>query len=298
MKVLISFFVLIVNLGVLFSQAPVIKSIKAKGAEFHYVEKGGDEPVILLHGGIGDLRSWDSQVAEFSKSFRVISYSRRFHYPNQNPPPRKSFSVFTEADDLYHLMRALKIRRAHLVGASIGAFVALAFAIEHPEMVSSLVLGEPPLHQLVRSRPGGEEIYKSFLTDLGPVKDAFLQGDDRDAMGKFLGVMGRKMDSLPPKAVANIMQNARAVREISLATEPFPAITRGKLAKLKIPVLIVTGEETVRIHRIVDEQLVLMIPKSRHVLISKSGHGAQVENPSEYNAAVLTFLSQVRSVKN
>ena len=100
--------------------------INANGIDFHYIEKGQGEPLILLHGGVGDHRAWDAQVEEFSKNYRVIAYSRRFHYPNKNPLTDKYRAVQTEAEDLKHfLQRKLKLKRIHLVGTSYGAFTAL-----------------------------------------------------------------------------------------------------------------------------------------------------------------------------
>lgn len=59
--------------------------IRVHGVELHYIEQGQEEPVILLHGGQGDYRSWESQIKAFSQHYRVISYSRRYNYPQRQP---------------------------------------------------------------------------------------------------------------------------------------------------------------------------------------------------------------------
>jgi pimeloyl-ACP methyl ester carboxylesterase len=59
--------------------------IVVHGVELHYIEQGKGEPLILLHGGQGDYRSWEPQIKAFSQFYRVISYSRRSNYPNNNP---------------------------------------------------------------------------------------------------------------------------------------------------------------------------------------------------------------------
>jgi hypothetical protein len=59
--------------------------IHVNNVELHYIEQGQGEPLILLHGGLGDYRSWGPQMKFLSPQFRVISYSRRYHYPNNNP---------------------------------------------------------------------------------------------------------------------------------------------------------------------------------------------------------------------
>src|SRR5215210_4932797 len=117
-----------------------LAKIRVRGVELHYIEEGRGEPLILLHGGQGDYRSWEPQIKAFSRQYRVISYSRRYHYPNSNPLIAENHSAYVEADDLAAFVRKLKLRRVHLVGTSIGAFTALMLAVKHPEMVRSLVL--------------------------------------------------------------------------------------------------------------------------------------------------------------
>src|SRR5947208_13981117 len=74
--------------------------IRVRGVELHYIEQGQGEPLILLHGGQGDYRSWEPQMKVLSKQYRVISYSRRYLYPNNNLITAKYRSAYTEADDL------------------------------------------------------------------------------------------------------------------------------------------------------------------------------------------------------
>jgi pimeloyl-ACP methyl ester carboxylesterase len=142
--------------------------------ELHYVEQGKGEPVIFLHGGSGDYRAWEPQLKAFSPNYHVISYSRRYSYPNQNPVLAKNHSAYVEADDLAALINKLKLGRVHLVGVSYGAFTALALALKRPELVRSLVLAEPPVHQLIRDTPSGEAVYQEFMANVWkPAAEAF-----------------------------------------------------------------------------------------------------------------------------
>src|SRR5678815_5162286 len=71
--------------------------IRVRGVELHYIEQGQGEPLILLHGGLGDYRSWEPQIKLLSRQYRVISYSRRYHIPNNNPFISKYHTAYTEA---------------------------------------------------------------------------------------------------------------------------------------------------------------------------------------------------------
>ena len=215
--------------------------IRVRGVELHYIEEGQGEPLILLHGGQGDYRSWGPQIKAFSRHYRVISYSRRYHYPNHNPLTAKYHSAYTEADDLAALIRKLKLGRVHLVGTSIGAFTALALAVKHPGTVRTMVLAEPPVHQWVKGTPGGTAAYSEFITTIQePAAKAFEAGDDKGAMRIFVDAFAGagRFDTLPPAGLAAVMQNSRFFRALSLSSDPYPNLSKDKVKRLTMPVLI------------------------------------------------------------
>ena len=297
MKVILLLLIIPVLFGKSFGQNPLepIK-ITANGVDLHYIEKGQGEPLVLLHGGVGDYRSWDLQIEEFSKNYRVISYSRRYHYPNKNTLDSKYKTALTEAEDLAAFLRELKLERVHLVGHSYGGFTALIFAVKHPRSVRSLVLSEPPAHQLIRDLPDGETIYQEFLNALKPMVEAFERGDDKEAMSIFNGLMGRRLDKLPPPVAEAIMQNALAIKAINASSDPFPKISKKKLRRLQIPALIISTENPIKIHKLVNQELVRLIPNAKEQIIPNSGHAVARENPRVYNETVLKFLANVSNV--
>jgi pimeloyl-ACP methyl ester carboxylesterase len=293
--------------------------IRVNGVELHYIAQGQGEPLILLHGGQGDYRSWEPQMKVLSPRFRVISYSRRYHYPNNNPLTAKYHSAYTEADDLAALIRKLGLGRVHLVGTSIGAFTALVLAVKHPELVRSLVLAEPPVHQWVRNSPNGAAAYKEFMANIWePAAAAFKIGDEYGTMGtmgprgttteiatrtgtelamRILvdGFAGRgTFDRLPPQARAAAMQNSRFFKANTLSSDPFPNLSKARVARLRIPVLIITGENTITIHKLVNEELARLLPKAEQVIIPNAGHGSPRENPQAFNEALLRFFASQR----
>jgi non-heme chloroperoxidase len=272
--------------------------IRVRGVELHYIEQGQGEPLILIHGGQGDYRSWEPQMKAFSLRYRVISYSRRYNYPNNNPLTAKNHSAYVEADDLAAFIRKLKLGRVHLVGTSIGAFTALVLAVKHPQMVRSMVLAEPPVHQWVRDTPDGAAEYSEFMTTIWePATEAFKAGDDQAAMRIFVdGFSGtRRFDNLPPEDRAAVMQNSRFFKAMTISSDPFPKVSKDKVKRLSIPTLIVTGENTIKIHKLVNEELARVLPKAERATIPKAGHGSARENPQAFNEAVLKFLANHRS---
>ena len=276
------------------------KKIHVRGIELHYIQQGQGEPLILLHGGQGDYRSWEPHMKALSPEFRVISYSRRYHYPNNNPLTAKYHSAYTEADDLAALIRKLGLGRVHLIGTSIGAFTALVLAVKHPEMVRSLVLAEPPVHQWVKDSPNGAVAYGEFMTTIWePAAEAFKTGDDGGATRamKILvdGFAGTgRFDNLSPEARSAAMQNSRFFKASTSSSDPFPNLSKAGVGRLRIPVLIITGENTIRIHKLVNAELARLLPKAEQAIIPKAGHGSPRENPQAFNEAVLKFFANHR----
>jgi hypothetical protein len=123
----------------------LIKKVRVNGVELHYLDKGSGIPVVLIHGGLGDYREWNPQIERISSHYRVIAYSRRYNYPNNNAEIPPDHSAIVEARDLVALLDALKLERVHIVGYSYGALTALFFATEHPKRVRSLTMAEPPI---------------------------------------------------------------------------------------------------------------------------------------------------------
>ena len=267
-------------------QQPI--KVRIHDAEFHYIEGGQGETVILLHGGTGDYRSWASHWDAFKREFHVISYSRRFHYPNNNPKVPKNYSALDEADDLAALIEELKLGRVHLVGSSYGAYTALAFALEHPKLVRSMVLAEPPIHSWMKGTPE----YNQFMEFWDQTADAFRRGDQEKAMKLFAtGLFGPKyLDQQTPATTAAMMENARALGVLAASNNPFPNLSKEKVAKLEIPTIVLTGGNTIKIHRAVDDELARIMSYTKHFIVPNAGHAIARDNPEQYRTTVLTFL--------
>lgn len=272
---------------------PVPSKILVNGVELHYISVGTGDALILLHGGQGDYRSWEPQIASLSRYYRVISYSRRYNFPNQNPQTATNHSALVEAADLEALIKALRLKRPILVGTSMGAATALALALEHPKLARCLVLAEPPLLGWARHFPDGSKLYDDFMQRIqNPAREAFAAGNDEAAMRFFVDGFATpgRFDKLAPEARLGVMQNATFFKMMSRSENPYPDIDRRALWKLRIPVLVITGEKTIEINRRIDEELTKMIPRARSATIPAAGHGSPRENPGVFTEVVENFL--------
>ena len=129
-----------------------LKTVLINGDSINYMDIGKGEPVVFVHGTVGDYRVWGEQMDPFAKNHRVIAYSRRFAYPNnQAINDSTDYSGTAHSKDLTQFIKTLDIGPVHLVGHSFGAFTSLLTALEHPELLRSLTLGEPPVMSLLQN---------------------------------------------------------------------------------------------------------------------------------------------------
>ena len=142
-----------------------MSTLRINGASLEYAEYGEGEPLVLVHGSASDYRTWHSQQEEFAHRYRVINFSRRYHWPNEQIPAEAAYSMLEHVDDLQALIQELGAVPAHLMGHSYGAFLCLLIAIKDPEIVRTLVLAEPPVITLfVSNTPKPLELLKLLVT--------------------------------------------------------------------------------------------------------------------------------------
>src|SRR5881409_3885507 len=181
----------------------------------------GAPPVVFIHGSLGDLNSWAGQENLFAQGYRVLVYSRRYHPPNPPVEDNETYSPKLHAEDLAALLLTLDVAPAHIIGSSYGAYVALALARAHPELVRSLVLAEPPMFPLLSGSELGDSVRRAFFTNaLDPARRALAHGDSVAGIRMFYdGLSGRfgRFDHLPSAARANLLAHAFEFRREMLA---------------------------------------------------------------------------------
>jgi pimeloyl-ACP methyl ester carboxylesterase len=171
---------------------PEVKAVFINGDSIHYIDIDKGDPVIFIHGGLGDYRSFSAQRDTFSKNHRVIVYSRRYAFPDKLPiKDSLYYTIAPHVKDLIEFIEVLQLKAVHLVGHSYGAWVALQTTIEHPELVRSLTLGEPPYPSLLHNVPGGDTIWENFVRKFKtPSAEAFKKGNNEKAVEiLFNGIM-------------------------------------------------------------------------------------------------------------
>jgi pimeloyl-ACP methyl ester carboxylesterase len=284
--------------------APLQRLVVTEGVELHAALGGQGEPLVFIHGVMGDWRSWSNQWPAFVARFRCCSYSRRYNHPNGNRMPSPHHSAVVEAQDLLGLIDTLGWERVTLVGSSYGAFVALALAVTHPQRVRAIVASEPAMLCYAEFSAQGRSTLEAFRRDVvEPANAAFRAGDDllgaRLMTGGIQGSGRAVTDPATPtpasgqaraQAMARREQNVHAMRMLALSSNEFPLLAPASLAALPMPVLLLRGEHTPAIHAEVFHNVAAAMPQAAVQTIAGSGHSVPQDQPAAFNAAALAFL--------
>src|SRR5687768_16836279 len=108
------------------------------GVRLYYEEAGRGTPIVFVHEFSGDFRSWEAQVQYFSRRHRCIAFNARGYPPSDVPQRLSKYTVANAIDDIAAVMRHLGIRKAHIVGCSMGSQSTLHFGFTYPRMALSL----------------------------------------------------------------------------------------------------------------------------------------------------------------
>ena len=274
-----------------------VHALDLNGTRLAYRVTGdsGAAPVVFVHGSLGDLRSWAGQENVFAQVYRVLVYSRRYHPPNPQVNDDQPYSPKLHSEDLAALLLTLDLAPAHVVGSSYGAYTALQLTRDHPQLVRSLVLAEPPIISLLTGSEEGDAARRAFYTNsLDPARAAFARGDSVTGLRYFYdGTAGRgAFDRLPPATRADILAHAFEMRREMLAERSayYPPVTCAELGRITTPVLIVRGERSPRLFQLISDELARCLRNDTTVVIPGAGHPPQARNFNYFNQVVARFI--------
>jgi non-heme chloroperoxidase len=277
------------------SRPPQVQLVRVLGADVSYFDLGHGDPVILVHGSLGDLETFKPQFQAFAVRERVVAYSRRFHPPNPQPSGDSIYSAALHAADLAGLITELHLTNARIVSLSYGAYTALLLALKHPGQVRALVLAEPPLLPLLRTVPGGDSLADAWQRQvLTPSQRAFHRGDDEQGLRLFIGGLrgAAFFEDLPPERQEHLRRYTRVLKLQMLTSMElyFPTVSCADLRQVRTPILLVGGDHSPPMFGPILDELARCLPNAERVLIPRAGHNMQIDNPLAFNEQVLAFL--------
>jgi len=270
-------------------------TVQIDGTQLEYIERGQGDPVVLVHGTLGDYRSWGLQMDVFAETYRVISYSRRYHYPNECSGDESDYSAALHADDLAAFITGLGLDSAHVVGTSYGAYTALLLAARHPERVRALVLGDPPVLPLLEHNLEGRALRDDFLEKVWePAGEMMQRGEIEDGVRVFVdGVVEEgAFDRFPPEWQSLTMDNVCEFKVETSSPDLWTPFTCEDAEQIETPTLLLTGDKSLRWLQLIVDELERCMPNSEAGIVPETTHEVTSDNPEAYNEMVLEFLAK------
>jgi pimeloyl-ACP methyl ester carboxylesterase len=267
--------------------------ISIRGARLHYEETGaGPETILFIHGLMLANESWELQRDHFAKSYRVITYDLRGQGRSEHT--KGGLGLDSLADDAAELLRQLAPEGAHVVGFSMGSFIALRLGVRYPALVRSLTLiGVSADTESWAKMPAYVAMIAVVsVAGVGPVATRMMQI-----------LFGRSI--LADPARASLIARWRAVVDDlpksivrAAAASAMRSSVAGEIARITAPTLIIAGEEDhpVPLHH--QQTVAATIPGAAIEVVPVTGHAVMIERPDWFNARLARFLAALNPAVN
>jgi pimeloyl-ACP methyl ester carboxylesterase len=262
------------------------------GVEIYYEEHGEGTPILFCHEFAGDYRSWAPQVRFLARRYRTITYSARGYHPSTVPNDAAAYSEEQHVEDAYGLIKFLGIDKAHVVGLSMGGNLTLKLGLAHPDVCLSLVVAGAgfgstnPEEFRANSRETADLLERVGMDQFGDTYGrgpSRLRFEQKDPHG--FAEMLRQLKEHSTIGSAMTMRNVQGKRKTVYEVAD-------QLPGLNVPTLVIAGDED----ELALEPALLMkrkIPNSGLLIVPKTGHTVNLEEPALFNQAVLDFVSAV-----
>jgi 3-oxoadipate enol-lactonase len=265
----------------LFARDATADRLTVPGSHLYYEVRGSGPPVVLIHGGNLDSGMWDADVDVLSTRFRVVTYDVR-PYGRSGP----ATPDYAWHEDLRALLDHLKIDRAHLVGLSLGARLAINFALAYPSRVDRLVLAGPG----VDGWPFAPDPHLPGLIAAAKARDV------KKATALWLAHPYMAPAMRDPATATRLRQLAARnehiwTQSIGPAVVPSPpALTR--IGEIRAPTLVLVGTLDVADIQGTAKRLAAEVRGSRLEVLDGVGHMINLEAPERFRSLVTVFFDR------
>jgi pimeloyl-ACP methyl ester carboxylesterase len=250
----------------------------------YYEEAGSGEPLVLIMGLGGDLQAWFFQVRDLSKHFRVVVFDNRG--AGRTSAPDRPYSIVGMAEDTVGLMDHLGIAKAHVLGFSMGGYIAQELALAHPGRINKLIL--------LATAPYADGYNRAIVRSLMDVRRSNMSREQYARLMGFLIYSPELLDDDErlARAIANTVSNPYPQQDHAFLRQAAAILgfdARGRLGALTHETLILAGKDDILVPPRNSERLAELLPNAT-LKVLPGGHVGAMEHPEEYNAAIAEFL--------
>ena len=264
--------------------------VKVNNINLYYEKTGHGKALVFLHGYTGSCDDWKNQVNIIPPDYMSMAVDHRGHGKTEAPKNEDDYSIKIFSEDVYALLKHLKIDHCCLVGHSMGGFMSLQFVLDHPDVVKALVLVDTSSGDF-EAAPGYAEL-RAKLDELARtegMKAAF----EYDAANNPVRIERFEKHPELREITRRKVLNTSVDGYIYVAGTfgRWPSVT-ARLHEIQVPAIIFLGEEDagfVKASQILKDN----IAASELVTIPGVGHSPHEEAPDLFNKALLDFLSRL-----
>ena len=250
--------------------------------DLNYEMTGQGQPLLFIHGLGSSVRDWELQLPVFAPRYQVVTFDLRGHGQSSKPPGPYTIRLF--AADTAGLIKEVGLAPAHVVGISLGGMVALQLAVSSPDLVRSLTVVNAGPEFIVRTM-------KERLMVLQRQLIVRLLG-----MRKMSEVLSQRLFPKPEHEEVRRLfverwaeNDPRAYRAAMQALVGWSVADQ--LGAIQCPTLVIAADQDYT-PVAAKEAYVARMPRAELVVIRDSRHATPVEQPDQFNAALLAFLSK------
>ncbi len=262
-------------------------SLRCAGTAFqvHGAGEGADTAIVLIHGVGMDQRAWQPQLAALAQNHRVVTYDMLGHGESRLPPEGVELADF--AAQLLQLLDHLQIARAHIVGHSMGALVALEFALRHPERCARLLALNAVFQRSAEQRAAVQERAR-LLQSEGVA--ATVEATIERWFGAPVPAPLREIAALTTDILADVNAQgyARAYRLFASSDE----VHASRLPQLAMPALFMTGEGDPNSSPAMSQAMAALAPRGQALIVPGARHMMNLTDAQEVNKRLLRFIDQ------
>ncbi|BBK30400.1 pimeloyl-ACP methyl ester carboxylesterase [Stella humosa] len=266
------------------------------GVRLYFEETGTGTPVIFVHEFGDNYRSWEPQVRRFARTRRCITFAARGYPPSDVPSDPEAYSQAIAASDIAAVLDAAGVERAHVVGCSMGGFAALHFGLDHADRALSIVAAGAGY--------GAEKQHEEYFRNISlTVARNFEEiGAERFAETYGSGASRVQFQNKNPRGwrefVERLAQHSAAGAAATMrgvqVRRPSLYDLADRFARMAAPTLVVVGDED---DHCIQPGVFLKktIPACGLLILPKTGHAANQEEPELFNTVLGEFLDAVEA---
>lgn len=272
--------------------------IESDGVKLYYETAGTGTPIVFVHEFSGDLWSWEKQIQYFSRRYRCIAFNARGYPPSEVPGSPSRYSHAHSVDDVAVLMRHLKVKKAHIVGCSMGARTTLDFGLRYPKMAQSLTMigigsGSDPRNGAAFKRDAEA---RAQLYEEGGLAEALKRLRKAPNRVQLKRKNPRAFDDFCRRFLLHSAQGCAHITRRVMARRASIFSMKKSLAAMKVPAHVVVGDED---PIALDSSLFMkqVGPAVRLSVVPATGHLVNLEEPDLFHRLSDDFFALVESKK-